>query len=155
QVFPATRVFHHREFGARDLVDAKRGRRVTLCLPAKDEAATIGTIITQVRLDLMQRVPLVDEILVVDDGSSDATVAVARDAGARVERADDLLVEHGRGTGKGEAMWKGLHAAVGDVVVWCDADITNFGRRFVVGVLGPLLVDPAIGFVKGFYERPV
>jgi glucosyl-3-phosphoglycerate synthase len=67
----------------------------------------------------------------------------------------ELLTELGSGTGKGETMWKGLSAAIGDLVVWCDADITNFGPRFVTGVLGPLLGDPAVGFVKGFYDRPL
>ena len=103
----------------------------------------------------MERVPLVDEILVVDDGSADDTAAVARAAGARVEASDALLPELGPGTGKGEAMWKGLSAAQGDIVVWCDADITNFGARFVTGLLGPLLTEPSVGFTKGFYDRPV
>jgi glucosyl-3-phosphoglycerate synthase len=154
-VFGATRVYDHREFRAGSLVEAKRGRLVTVCFPAKDEAATIGTIVQIVREELVDRVALVDEILVVDDNSHDDTVAVARAAGARVERSSELRPDLGRGTGKGETMWKGLSAAAGDVIAWCDADITNFGPQFVVGVLGPLLTDPAIGFVKGFYERPL
>ncbi len=79
---------------------------------------------------------------------------MARAAGARVELSSDLLPELGARTGKGETMWKGLSAAVGDIVVWCDADITNFGARFVIGLLGPLLTEPAVGFTKGFYDRP-
>jgi glucosyl-3-phosphoglycerate synthase len=154
-VFGATRVYDHREFRATALAEAKQGRLVTLCFPAKDEAATIGTIVEIARQELVERVTLVDEILVVDDNSSDDTVAVAAAAGARVERSSDLRPDLGSGTGKGETMWKGLSAAIGDVIVWCDADITNFGPQFVVGVLGPLLSEPAIGFVKGFYERPV
>jgi glucosyl-3-phosphoglycerate synthase len=154
-VFGATRVYDHREFRADALADAKHGRLVTLCFPAKDEAATIGTIVEIARRDLVERVSLIDEILVVDDNSTDDTVAVARAAGARVERSPELRPDLGTGTGKGETMWKGLSAAVGDVIVWCDADITNFGPQFVVGVLGPLLADASIGFVKGFYERPV
>jgi glucosyl-3-phosphoglycerate synthase len=154
-VFGATRVYDHREFRAAALAEAKQSRLVTLCFPAKDEAATIGTIVRIARAELVERVALVDEILVVDDNSTDDTIAVARAAGARVERSSDLRPELGNATGKGETMWKGLGAAVGDVIVWCDADITNFGPQFVVGVLGPLLFDPAIGFVKGFYERPV
>src|SRR5439155_25127622 len=131
--------YDHREFTASALVEAKRGRRVTLCLPAKDEAATIGAIVRLVRRELMRTVPLVDELLVIDDASVDTTVEVARAAGARVERSVDLLPHCGPGTGKGETMWKGLAAAIGDIVIWCDADITNFGPRFVVGLLGPLL----------------
>jgi len=144
-VFGTTRVFDHREFRARSLVNAKRGQLVTLCLPAKDEDATIGAIVRLVHRELVERVPLVDEILVVDDGSTDDTIAVARAAGARVERSIDLLTDLGGGTGKGETMWKGLSAAIGDLVVWCDADITNFGSRFVVGVLGPSSPSPPSG----------
>jgi glucosyl-3-phosphoglycerate synthase len=154
-MFGPSRVFHHREFAVRALLEAKQDHVVTLCLPAKDEAATVGAIVALVRRQLMERVPLVDEIMVVDDGSADDTAAVARAAGARVEASAALLPELGPGTGKGEAMWKGLSAAEGDIVVWCDADITNFGTRFVTGLLGPLLTEPSVGFAKGFYDRPV
>jgi glucosyl-3-phosphoglycerate synthase len=154
-MFGPTRVFHHREFPARTLVAAKQDHVVTLCLPAKDESTTVGAIVALVRRQLMQRVPLVDEILVVDDGSADDTAAVARAAGARVEHSTALLPDLEPGTGKGEAMWKGLSAAAGDIVIWCDADITNFGSRFVTGLLGPLLTEPTVGFTKGFYDRPV
>jgi glucosyl-3-phosphoglycerate synthase len=155
RMFGPSRVFHHRDVPARALVEAKQDHVVTLCLPAKDEAATIGAIVALVRRQLVERVPLVDEILVIDDGSADDTAAVAREAGARVERSTAILPELEPGTGKGEAMWKGLSAAGGDLVVWCDADITNFGPRFVTGLLGPLLTEPAVGFTKGFYDRPV
>jgi glucosyl-3-phosphoglycerate synthase len=154
-MFGPSRAFHHRDFPAQALVEAKQDQVITVCLPAKDEAATVGEIVAMLNRHLVEQVPLVDEILVVDDGSADDTAAVARAAGARVEHSADLLPELGPGTGKGEAMWKGLSAARGDLVVWCDADITNFGSRFVTGLLGPLLTEPTVGFAKGFYDRPV
>jgi glucosyl-3-phosphoglycerate synthase len=154
-VLGARRLFDHREYRAHSLADAKGDHRITVCLPAKDEEATIGPIVDHLRRRLVERVPLVDEILVIDDGSVDDTHEVALAAGARVENTSDLFPELGSGTGKGEALWKGLAAATGDLIVWCDADVTNFSQRFVVGLLGPLLADPSVGFVKGFYERPI
>lgn len=137
------------------LVAAKGDRRTSLCLPARDEAATIGPIVASVVAALVERHGLVDEVLVVDDRSSDGTATVAAAAGARVVSADDVLPELGPGTGKGEALWKSLAASSGDLVAWCDADIVDFDPRFVSGLLGPLLVDPGIGFVKGHYDRPL
>ncbi len=149
------RSFHHGEFDPATLTRAKRGRIVSVCLPARDEAPTVGTIVGAIREALVDRVGLVDEILVVDDHSSDDTVGVAAAAGATVVAAGELLPELGPGAGKGEALWKSVHAARGDLIAWCDADVTNFDSRFVVGLLGPLLTVPEIGFVKGYYERPV
>lgn len=143
---PVVPVFDHRRFAAHALVGAKGGRRVSVCLPAHDEAATVGPIVDAIRAGLGDRVPLVDEVLVVDDGSSDPTAAVAAAAGARVVP--------GTGGGKGGAMWTGLLEAEGDVVVFCDADLRDFGPRFVVGLLGPLLTGDDHGFVKGCYDRP-
>src|SRR5690606_32377489 len=99
-------------------------------------------------------IALVDEIVVVDDHSTDATAERAAGAGARVVDASTVLVEHGRGHGKGEALWKSLHESTGDVVVWVDADIVDFTPSFVVDLLGPLITDPGIDFVKGHYHRP-
>jgi glucosyl-3-phosphoglycerate synthase len=124
-------------------------------LPARDEAETIGPIVTSIRQGLVDRWQLVDEVLVIDDGSSDRTTVVAADAGARVVIASEVLPTYGPGDGKGEALWKSLHAAKGDLLVFCDADVRDFSDRFVVGLLGPLLLDPGTGFVKGFYRRPV
>ncbi len=151
----AVRTHHHAEFDAATLRALKDGRSASVCLPARNESATVGAIVSTIVRDLVEATPLVDEILVVDDGSHDATAAVAAAAGARVESTADLLPECGPGTGKGEALWKSVFAAEGDIVVWCDADVTNFDARFVVGLLGPLLTRPEIGFVKGFYDRPV
>ena len=149
------RSFHHHQFPAERLVEAKRGRRVSVCLPAKDEAATIGPIVDVLRSRLMVDHQLVDELVVIDDGSVDATAAVAAAAGADVITAADVLAEYGTDGGKGQAMWKGLHVTTGDIVAYCDADVTNFGPEFVTGTVGPLLLRDDVGFVKAFYERPL
>jgi glucosyl-3-phosphoglycerate synthase len=128
---------------------------VSVCLPARDEAKTVGGIVETIRATLVDRLGLVDEVLVVDDHSADATAKVAAEAGARVVAVDAVLPELGPGEGKGEALWKSVAAAEGDLIVWCDADITDFGPRFVTGLLGPLLTRRDVDFVKGFYDRPV
>lgn len=145
------------DFDPEALLRHKRdaGLTVSVCLPARDEEATVGHIVATVRRTLMEAVPLVDEVVVVDDGSLDATAEVAAWEGARVLAVDDILPETGPGEGKGNAMWKSLYAATGDIVCWVDADIRNFGAQFVTGLLGPLLTDPAIAFVKGYYRRPL
>ena len=145
-----TAVFHHRRFDAAALADSRRGRRVSVCIPARDEEATVGAVVQKVSAALTASgggVDLVDEIIVVDDGSTDATAARARRAGARV-------VAGGPG-GKGEAMAAGLAACDGDLVCFLDADVENFGPHFVTGLLGPLLCDDDVMLVKGFYDRPL
>lgn len=143
------------EFDPAALAASKGGTTVSVCIPARDEEPTVGQIVERIRTKLVDGLHLVDEIVVVDDHSTDRTAAVARDAGAIVVDASTVLVEHGRGHGKGEALWKSLYASSGDLVIWCDADVRDFSTRFISGLLGPLLADPSIGFVKGFYERPV
>ena len=149
------RTFRTGEFDPARLVEAKGGQKISVCLPARDEQDTVGPIVKTIRTALMEVVPLVDEILVVDDHSSDDTAAVAAEAGAKVLSAHEILPDYGVGHGKGEALWKSLYAAQGDIIVWCDADVRDFDPAFVVGLIGPLLVRPDLVFVKGFYERPV
>jgi glucosyl-3-phosphoglycerate synthase len=150
------RTFHHDEFDVGALAERKRhdGHVVSVCLPARNEASTVGSIVTELQTELVDR-GLVDEVLVMDDHSSDATAKVADAAGAVVVPVDEVLPELGSGTGKGEALWKSVAASTGDLIVWCDADITDFGPRFVAGLLGPLLTSNEVDFVKGFYDRPV
>jgi glucosyl-3-phosphoglycerate synthase len=156
---PIVRTYHHRQFDLDRLVEAKRGRQISVCLPARNEEPTVGRVVGTIRRELVERRPLVDEVLVVDDGSVDGTAATARAAGARVVGADAVLPEYDTQTeadgGKGAAMWKALYASRGDLLVFCDADVKNFGPRFVAGVVGPLLLEDGLAFVKGFYDRPL
>ena len=154
---PIFRTYRHGDFDAAGLADAKarHGHVVSVCLPARDEAATVGAIVEALRAELLDRHGLVDEILVLDDHSADHTARVAADAGARVVAVDDVLPELGPGEGKGEALYKSVAAARGDLIAWCDADIREFAPHFVVGLVGPLITRTDISFVKGFYDRPV
>lgn len=143
------------DFDADELATAKGATRISVCLPARDEEATVGEVVGEVVGELVERRGLVDEVLVVDDGSLDGTAPAARAAGARVVAANDVLPEHGPGAGKGEALWKSLAACDGDLVVWCDADLRRFCARSVTGLLGPLLTEPSVAFVKGSSRRPL
>jgi len=136
------------------LLLAKGTTTVSVVLPARDEESTVGDIVTVIRRDLVERIPLVDEIIVVDSNSTDATAVRAAAAGARVVAQNDVLAHLPPLTGKGEALWKGLAASSGDIVVFVDSDLRNFGSHFVSGLIGPLLVDNDIHFVKAAYERP-
>ncbi len=133
---------------------ARTGTTVSVCVPARNEEATVGAVVTAIRSALVEAAPLVDEIVVIDDHSTDRTAARAAQAGARVVDASKVLTDHGEGHGKGEALWKSVHESTGDVIVWVDADIVDFDPGFVIGLLGPLLTDLEINFVKGHYHRP-
>lgn len=143
------------EFAAADLVGLKGDTAVSVCLPARNEEATVGAIVQVVRDELMDKLGLVDELIVMDDHSTDRTAAVAKEAGATVVACSDMLTHLGNQPGKGETLWKSLFASSGDIVVWCDSDVANFGSHFISGLLGPLLADSSIGYCKGFYHRPV
>jgi glucosyl-3-phosphoglycerate synthase len=132
---------------------AAQSTRVSVVLPARNEAATVGAIVTELRR--LTHSGLVDQILVIDSGSSDATAAVAERAGAEVVRQADVLRELGDRPGKGEALWKSLAVATGDLIVFIDADLVGFSADYVTGLLGPLLTDPSVVFVKGTYDRPL
>ncbi|RJL31595.1 glucosyl-3-phosphoglycerate synthase [Bailinhaonella thermotolerans] len=137
------------------LLEAKGGRTVSVVLPARNERETVGVIAGVIRRELMEAAPLVDELVVVDSRSTDDTAAVARAAGARVVAQDEVLPDLKPLDGKGEALWKSLAATSGDIVVFADADLLNFTPSFVTGLLGPLLADPSVAFVKGCYDRPL
>jgi glucosyl-3-phosphoglycerate synthase len=137
------------------LLAAKGANLISVVLPARDEEETVGSIVTAIRRELMERVPLVDEIVVIDSCSTDGTAAVASAAGADVVAQDDVLPDLPRLAGKGEALWKSLAATRGDLIVFIDADLRSFTPSYVTGLLGPLLTDPEVGYVKGCYERPL
>ncbi|ETK37385.1 glucosyl-3-phosphoglycerate synthase [Microbispora corallina] len=144
------------DWSARALLSAKRGT-VSVVLPARDEAATVGDIVSAIRRDLVEAVPLVDELVVIDSRSTDDTAARAVQAGAKVFAQDEILPELDGPAydGKGEALWKSLAVTTGDLVVFVDADLQEFRTSFVTGLLGPLLADPAVAYVKGCYDRPL
>ncbi|MFC3998209.1 glucosyl-3-phosphoglycerate synthase [Nocardiopsis sediminis] len=129
--------------------------RVSVVLPARNEAATIGGIVAAIADTLTGGPhPVVDEILVVDSHSDDATAAVARAAGAVVAHQDAIRPDLPPSLGKGDALWKSLFAVTGDIVVFLDADVRDFTPGYVTGLLGPLLADTGLAYVKGFYDRP-
>jgi len=139
-----------------DLAAAKQstGQTVSLVVPARNEAATVGDVVSRVLDALMDTVSLVDEVVVIDSDSEDATFAVAERAGAVVHRSRDIRPDLGSVPGKGEAMWKSMFVTRGDLLVFMDADLIDWDTHFVPGLLGPLLTDPGVALVKGFYERP-
>jgi glucosyl-3-phosphoglycerate synthase len=156
----ARRWFDRRSSRAADwpvatLRSAKQDTTVSVVLPALDEATTVGRIVARIRRDLVDRAGLVDELVVMDSGSTDATAEVAAAAGARVVRRTDVLPDFPPRDGKGEVLWRSLAATTGDVVVFVDSDLSDFSSTFVTGLLGPLLTDPSVQFVKATYDRPL
>jgi glucosyl-3-phosphoglycerate synthase len=151
------RTYRASAYSPSGLLDAKcrAGGRVSVVLPALNEEATVGTIVDAIRHAFVERVPLVDELVVMDSGSTDRTACVAADAGARVVHVDDVLCRYGHVAGKGEALWKSLYVTDGDLIVFLDSDLQGFDPHFVLGLLGPLVTDPEVGYVKGLYDRPL
>ncbi|MDQ1430998.1 MAG: glucosyl-3-phosphoglycerate synthase [Actinomycetota bacterium] len=145
------------DLGIDELVEAKArtGTTISVCLPARNEEATVGQVVASVRRNLVEHACLVDELIVIDDGSTDATAEAATWEGARVLPVAEILPDVPTGTGKGNVLWLSLYACDGDIVCWLDADVRNFGPHFVTRLLTPLLTDPTIGFVKGYYRRPL
>lgn len=141
---------------AAELLAARKGdTRVSVVIPARDEEATVGAIVASLREHLVSGCGLVDEVLVVDSCSRDATARVAAEAGAAVVAQDEVLPHLPPLRGKGEALWKGLAASTGDLVAFVDGDLRDFTPGYVTGLLGPLLSDPSVAYVKGYYHRPL
>lgn len=133
----------------------RTGQTISVVLPALNEEATVGEIVAVIRHDLVDQVPLVDEIVVVDSGSTDRTAEVAAAAGARVVHRDDILPRLPAVPGKGEVLWRSLLVTSGDIVCFIDADLREFSSDFVTGIVGPLLTEPGVDLVKGMYDRPL
>jgi glucosyl-3-phosphoglycerate synthase len=153
-----TNTFHHSIFwDILNLVRQKEHQHLTisLCIPTLNEEKTIGKEIVLFKAELMSRYPLLDEIAVIDSGSSDHTLENAAAFGASVYQARDILPELGDKRGKGENLWKALYQLKGDIIVYIDADIRNIHPRFAYGLVAPLLYHPEIQYVKAFYERPL
>lgn len=154
----AENTFHSREFqDLRGLLALKERQGVTISvgLPALNEEKTVGKVIETIKRTMMDEVPLIDEIVLIDSNSTDRTVEIAESFGVPVYKHPAIMPELGSVAGKGEALWKSLQVLKGDIITWIDTDITNIHPRFIYGLLGPLLKRPNIQFVKGFYQRPI
>ncbi|MEU0314860.1 glucosyl-3-phosphoglycerate synthase [Nocardioides sp. NPDC006273] len=145
---------HWDDWSLAELIEAKRGQRVSLVVPARNEAATVGDLVSKLRTSLMETADLVDELVVIDSDSSDDTARIASDAGAAVYASAAIRPDLGSYPGKGEAMWKSQFVTTGELIVFMDADLTEWDTHFVRGLVGPLLNNPRIELVKGFYRRP-
>ncbi len=153
-----TNTFHHSEFW--DILHLikekeKQGLKISLCIPTLNEEKTIGKEIVIFKSELMTRYPLIDEIAVIDSGSTDKTLEVAASFGADTYLSADILPSQGFKAGKGENLWKAIHQLNGDIIVYVDADIKNIHPRFVYGLVAPLIKNKKIQYVKAFYDRPL
>ena len=150
--------FHYSDFvDLKHLVRKKEKKNLTisLCLPTLNEEKTIAKEIIIMKAELMTRYPLLDEIVVIDSGSTDKTREIARNYGADVYKASDILPGLEEYKGKGENLWKALYITKGDIIVYLDADIKNIHHRFAYGLIGPLLITDHVKYSKAFYDRPI
>ena len=150
--------YHHADFW--DILSIvrekeKQGLRISLCIPTLNEEATIGKEIVLFKAELQERYPLLDEIAVIDSGSTDRTLEVAAAFGADVYLSSEILPEVGVKRGKGENLWKAIHQLKGDIIVYVDADIKNIHPRFAYALVAPLVYRPEVRYVKAFYDRPL
>lgn len=150
--------YHHSEFwDIKKLVEAKQKKniKISLCLPTLNEEKNIGKELIIFRSELMERYPLIDEIAVIDSGSEDKTLEVAKNYGADTYLASDILPNLEQKKGKGENLWKAIYQLEGDIIVYVDADISNIHPRFVYGLVAPLVYRDELQYVKAFYDRPL
>ena len=158
QKWLAENTFHHGEFW--DILKLvkekeKKGLKISLCIPTLNEEKTIGKEVLILKSELMERYPLIDEFAVIDSGSEDKTLEVAKNYGADVYLASEILTSVGDKKGKGENLWKAIHQLKGDIICYVDADISNIHPRFVYGLVAPLIQKEEVKYVKAFYDRPL
>ncbi len=149
--------FHHKDFLPLRKIYSKKQESdtaISVVIPAYNEVSTIGSIISQIKHELIDVVPLCDEIVVIDGDSDDGTLQCAKDSGATVYRVSEIG-ENNLPRGKGAALWKSLFVTQGDIIVCIDGDIKDFDVSFVYGLIAPLLYDSSLSFIKGYYERPM
>ena len=150
--------YHHSQFwDLKKLVEEKEKKnlKISLCLPTLNEEKTIGKELIIFKSELVNRYPLIDEIAVIDSGSDDNTLKVAKSFGADTYLADDILPDLEKKKGKGENLWKAIYQLTGDIIVYVDADISNIHPRFVYGLVAPLIYRDELQYVKAFYDRPL
>jgi glucosyl-3-phosphoglycerate synthase len=147
-----TRSYHHSQYSPEQIAQERR-EKVSVCVPARECARTVGGVVEV--LVALQRQGVIDEVVVVDAASADGTATVAEQAGARVLQEAELMRDYGAVLGKGDAMWRALPALEGELVCFVDADSEGFPAHFVTGLLGPLVCEREVAFVKGFYRRPL
>ncbi len=150
--------FHHSDFeDLNALVKEKKKKnlKISLCIPTLNEEKTIGKEVVIFKSELMTRIPLLDEIAIIDSGSEDRTLEIASSFGADTYLASDILPGIEPRRGKGENLWKAIYQLKGDIIVYIDADIKNIHPRFVYGLVAPLIFNDEIQYVKAFYDRPL
>ena len=135
------------------LVAKKQGRTISVCIPARNEAATIAPILLRIKRELMDAHPLVDQLIVMDHQSADQTAEVASECGATVVAANEVLSQFGPALGKGDVLWRSIEASTGDIVVWLDADLASFTAQYVTSLVEPMLNDDSIALVRANYQR--
>ena len=150
----SVRTFDASGFSMADALAAKQGRTVSVCIPCKNEGSTIGALVNLLRTELVDATGLVDELIVLDDNSADATAAIAAANGATVVSVNTVNDVFGQGRGKGNALWASLAVSTGDFIVWCDGDVTTVEPSWFVGLLMPLLTTTDVSLVKATYHRP-
>jgi glucosyl-3-phosphoglycerate synthase len=145
------RSFHHSLYPP-GRIAAERAQSISVCLPARECAGTVEGIIEA--LLGLRAAGAIDEVVVIDAASADGTAERAERAGAVVFQESELMPSHGAVLGKGDAMWRGLSVLEGELVCFLDADTEGFSAHFATGLIGPLVCEPDVSFVKGFYRRP-